>query len=115
MSDQKQPHRLVNGIVVPLTANEIAALAAEAAAYVRPAPRWEVAQLIVVRRLIAAGLLRDALAALRLDAPADDLSDAELALRESWRAATALYSDDAEVIGFLRAIGADPAVILARP
>ena len=115
MSEELPPHRVVNGCMVPLTDAEIAERAAEEAAYVRPPPRWEVPQLVVVRRLTAAGRLRAALTGLRLDEPAADLTDAELVLRESWRAAATLYSDDADVIAFLSAIGADPAVILARP
>lgn len=109
------PHRLVQGVKVPLTEAEIAARAAEEAAYVQPADRWEVPQLLVLRRLIAAGKLRHAMIALRMEAPAVDLTDAELALREMWKAAAALNSDDADAIGFFRAIGADPDAILARP
>lgn len=115
MSDIEAPHRVLNGVRVPLTGAEIAARAAEEAAYVAPPVRWEVPQLMVVRRLTAAGLLRQALAGLKLDEPASSLTDAELVLRESWRAAATLYSNDPDVIAFLTAIGANPAVILARP
>lgn len=115
MPEELPPHRLLNGVVVALTGVEIAARAAEEAAYVKAAPQWEVPQLVVVRRLTAAGLLRTALAGLKLDEPAADLTDAELTLRESWRAAATFYSDDPDVVAFLTAIGADPAVILARP
>lgn len=109
------PHRLVNGRVVPLTAAEIAERAAEEAAFVPAPARWEVPKLKVIERLAAAGRLRTAYAALKREAPIADLSDAELALRERWDAATALFNDDADVRAFLTAIGADPAVILARP
>lgn len=109
------PHRIVNGVMVLLSKDEITALAAEEAARPPRVVRWEVPQLLVVRRLIAAGKLRDALAALQLDAPAEKLTDAELALRESWRAASAINSDDPDALALLAAIRADPSVILARP
>jgi len=116
MSESDAPKRLVNGVEVLLTEDEIAAIAAEEAAIAaRPPPRWEVPQLVVVDRLVSAGKLRAALAALQMDASADALSDAELVLRERWRAASALYSDDADAIAFFTAIGADAAAILARP
>lgn len=114
MSDDV-PSRLVNGVLVPLTEVEIAARAAEEAAWAGRTVRWEVPQLVVVTRLVAAGKLRNALAALKMDAPADTLTDADLVLRERWRAAGTLYSDDPDAVAFLTAIGADPAAILARP
>ncbi len=113
--DAEQPHRMVNGVKVLLSKEEIEALAKEEAARPPRIVRWEVPQLVVVRRLIAAGKLRDALAALQLDAAAGKLTDAELALRESWRAASAINNDDPDALALLAAIGADPAVILARP
>lgn len=109
------PHRVVNGVAVPLTAEEIAARAAEEASFVAAPARWEVPQLMVLRRLIAAGKLRVAIGALRMEAPAADLTDGELALREMWKAAAAIASDDPDAIAFFTAIGADPAEILARP
>lgn len=116
MSEAKPvPHRLVNGREVPLTEAEIAARAAEEAALSVPSLRWSVPQLVVIRRLIAAGKLRTALAALKMEAPIDALTDGELALREMWKAAADLNSDDPDAIAFLTAIGAAPAVILARP
>ncbi len=86
--------------------------------YGPPAPEaapYEVPKLAVIDRLVAAGLLRSARAALKLGRPDDELSDAELALRDRWDAATAIRSDDAEVRVFLAAIGADPDIILAKP
>ena len=109
------PHRMVQGVKVPLTEAEIAARAAEEAAYVAPPRRWEVPKLVVLNRLAAAGLLRKAIVALKREARAEDLTDAELALREMWDAAVAINSDDAAATAFLSAIGADPAEILARP
>jgi hypothetical protein len=116
MSEAKPvPHRLVNGREVALTEAEIAARAAEEAAFVPPAPRWDVPKLVVIDRLRAAGKLRLAYMALRLQAPVEDLSDDELALRERWNAARDLASDDADARAFFTAIGADAAEILARP
>lgn len=114
-AEEDAPHRMVNGVKVPLSKEEINARAAEEAARPPRVVRWEVPQLVVVRRLIAAKKLRAALAALQLDAAVEKLSDAELALRESWRAASAINSDDPDALALLAAIGADPAVILARP
>jgi hypothetical protein len=115
MSETEAPHRLVNGVRVPLTAAEIAERAAEEAAYIAPPARWEVPKLLVIERLRAAGRLRVAYMALQREAPIADLTDDELALRERWDAASVLYSDDADVITFLTAIGADAATVLARP
>jgi hypothetical protein len=109
------PHRLVNGKPVPLTPAEVAARAAEEAAYVPPAQRWDVPKLLVIDRLRAAGLLRVAYMALRLEAPVADLTDDELALRERWNAARDIGSDDADAVAFFTAIGGDAAAILARP
>lgn len=109
------PHRMVNGRVVPLTAAEIAELAAQEAAYVAPPPRWDVPKLLVIERLRAVGALRTALAALRRDAQLANLTDAQLERRERWDAATVIASDDPDVTAFLAAIGVDAAVILARP
>jgi hypothetical protein len=109
------PHRMVNGTPVPLTAEEIAARAAEEAAYVAPPKRWDVPKLLVIDRLRAAGLLRLAYMALQLDTPVANLTDDELALRERWNAARDLGSDDADARAFFSAIGADADVILARP
>lgn len=118
MSDTTQaevPMRLLDGVLLPLTAAEIAERQAEEADAAARPPRWDVPKLRVVERLAAAGLLRTANLALRIDAPIADLTDAELALRERWNAAVVLANDDAQVIGFLAAIGADPVAILARP
>lgn len=93
-------------------------LANEGGTFSPPAPpapaSWEVPKLLLVDRLIAAGRLRQAYAALRLDDPATALSDGELALRERWKAAVTLRSDDADVRSLLTAVGADPDAILAR-
>jgi hypothetical protein len=109
------PHRMVNGVPVPLTEAEIAARAAEEAARVDAPLRWEVPKLLVLTRLTQAGKLRAAITGLRREARAEDLTDAELALREMWDAAAVIYSDDAAAAAFFTAIGADPAEILARP
>ena len=109
------PHRLVNGVKVLLTEAEIAARAAEEAAQPARVTRWEVPKLRIVERLRDAGVLRAAYMGLKLEASIADLTDAELAMRERWNAADAIKSDDADALALLRAIGADPAVILARP
>ena len=77
------------------------------------APRYLVPRLLVVERLEAAGKLRAALEALQLETPAADLPDPMLAVRERWLAASGIYSDDAQAIGLMQAIGADPTAILA--
>lgn len=63
-----------------------------------------VSKSIIVDRLQLAGKLGDARAA--LDA-------APLVLRERWNAISGVYADDADTIALLKAIGADPTVILA--
>lgn len=102
---------MVDGQLVP-TPPELLADAPVAPA-VPPAPAGDVAKLLVVERLEAAGLLRAALAALQIDAPAADLTDAALALRERWLAAREIARDDPGALALLAAIGADPAAILA--
>ncbi len=59
---------------------------------------------VIIDRLYEAGLLAAARKA--LDA-------APLYTRERWAARDAVFADDPESIAFLKAIGADPAVILA--
>lgn len=113
--DQAVPHRLVNGRMVIMSAEEIAARAAEESAALAAPRRWEVPKLLVLQRLTAAGKLRAAIAGLKREARAQDLTDTELALREMWDAAVAIASDDAAATAFFGAIGADPAEILARP
>jgi hypothetical protein len=115
VEDPAPTMRVLNGVLVPLTPDEIAARAAEEAAAVVAPLRWEVPKLLVLQRLAAAGKLRLAITALRREAPADDLTDAELTLREMWDAAVAISSDDAVAAAFFMGIGADPAAILARP
>lgn len=70
-----------------------------------PALRRLVPKSLVVERLHAAGKLAAAKAAL----------DADLYARERWYAPDrpAVYTDDAEAVALLLAIGADPAAILA--
>lgn len=59
---------------------------------------------VIVERLIAAGKIEAARAALAQISVAD---------QERWNAKPAVYADDARALALLRAIGADPAVILA--
>ena len=61
----------------------------------------------------AVGKLRDAMALLKLEAPATDLTDAELLLRERWLAAQKLNVLAPEVAGLLKAIGIDSSSLIA--
>jgi len=72
-----------------------------------------VSKLLVVERIGIAGKLRDARAALKIGRADAELSDAELLLRERWEAASTIAQDDAQVRGFLAALGLDPDTILA--
>ena len=123
-----EAHRTSVGIPAPVEAPLIEAIArAGGMAEVTiidpppPAPRPEpaiplpvlVSKLLVVERIGAAGKLRDARAALKISRPDDELSDAELLLRERWEAASTIAQDDAQVRGFLTALALDPDVILA--
>lgn len=83
-----------------VTQQALAAAAATTPA--APPPRREISKLVVVDRLEAAGL--------------GDVADAALTgqAKRRWNAATSLYVDDPDVVGFLQAIGADPDLILAR-
>jgi hypothetical protein len=72
-------------------------------AYVAPPVRYVLGKLLILDRLIAAGKADAAMTAL----------DAAPLMRLRWDAAVEIYSDDADVIALLTAIGADPAVILA--
>ena len=76
-------------------------------------PPGEITKLRLVEALGAAGKLRDAMARLKLDAPAIDLTDAELLLRERWLAAQSLNLHASEVATLLEAIGVDPASLIA--
>ena len=79
---------------------------AEIISYVPPpVTSWPVPKLTVVERLIAAGKLAKADAA---------LGQATLAIRKRYEAAEVIMSDNADAIALLTAIGADPAVILAK-
>lgn len=74
-------------------------------AAVQPGPdRYLVPKLVVVDRLIAAGKLAAAVAA---------LAGASLATQQRWAAAGQIYSDDPDALALLAAIGADPDAILA--
>ncbi|MBX9697815.1 MAG: hypothetical protein K2X74_00205 [Acetobacteraceae bacterium] len=75
-------------------------------------PPLLIAKLVVVERIGMAGKLREARAALQIGKPDDDLSDAALMLRERWEAASTIAQDDAQVRGFLAALGLDPDAIL---
>lgn len=77
-----------------------------------PAPPL-IPKLRVVERIGVAGKLRDARAVLKIGHPDDELSDAELLLRERWEAATTIAQDDAQLRGFLATLGLDPDAILA--
>ncbi|MFM7423290.1 MAG: hypothetical protein ACKO54_26825, partial [Alphaproteobacteria bacterium] len=71
-------------------------------------PPGEITKLRLVEALGAAGKLRDAMALLKLEAPATDLTDAELLLRERWLAAQKLNLLAPEVAPLLKALGIDP-------
>ena len=78
-----------------------------------PAPPPLIPKLLVVERIGAAGKLRDARATLKIGRPDDELSDAELLLRERWEAASTIAQDDAQLRGFLATLDLDPDQILA--
>ena len=78
-----------------------------------PAPPPPIPKLLVVERIGLAGKLRDARAALKIGRPDDDLTDAELLLRERWEAASTIAQDDAPLRGFLATLDLDPDTILA--
>ena len=76
-------------------------------------PPGEITKLRLVEFLGAAGKLRDAMALLKLEAPATDLTDAELLLRERWLAAQKLNLLAPEVAALLKAIGFDSSSLIA--
>jgi hypothetical protein len=76
-------------------------------------PPGEITKLRLVEALGATGKLRDAMALLKLEAPATDLTDAELLLRERWLAAQKLNLFAPEVAALLKAIGFDPSSLIA--
>ena len=76
-------------------------------------PPGEITKLGLVEALGAAGKLRDAMALLKLEAPAADLTDAELLLRERWLAAQKLNLFAPEVAALLKAIGFDSSSLIA--
>jgi len=76
-------------------------------------PPGEITKLRLVEALGAAGKLREAMALLKLEAPATDLTDAELLLRERWLAAQKLNVLAPEVAALLKAIGFDSSSLIA--
>jgi hypothetical protein len=76
-------------------------------------PPGEITKLRLVEALGAAGKLRDAMALLKLEASAAELTDAELLLRERWLVAQSLNLHASEVATLLEAIGVDPASLIA--
>lgn len=86
------------------TDQQRAAAAEVLATWAEPAERRMVPKGVIVERLIAAGKIEAARAALATLSVAD---------QERWNAKPAVYADDARALALLRAIGADPAVILA--
>ena len=76
-------------------------------------PPGEITKLRLVETLGAAGKLRDAMALLKLEAPATELTDAELLLRERWLAAQKLNLLAPEVATLLKAIGFDSSRLIA--
>jgi len=96
---------LRDGVLVDLSPDEEAAFVADLppTPEPEPPPRREVPKLLIVDRLIQAGLIDQAIAALSSNAVA----------RFRWDAANVVFADDEQVLGLLTAIGADPEVILA--
>jgi hypothetical protein len=76
-------------------------------------PPGEITKLRLVEVLGASGKLREAMALLKLEAPATDLTDAQLLLRERWLAAQRLDLLSPEVAPLLQAIGIEPASLIA--
>jgi hypothetical protein len=76
-------------------------------------PPGEITKLRLVEALGATGKLRDAMALLKLEAPATDLTDAELLLRERWLAAQKLNLLAPEVAPLIEALGIEPASLIA--
>ena len=69
-----------------------------------PAPRRLIEKGVIVERLIAAG---------KIEAARTALASLPVADQERWNAKPAVYADDERALALLRAIGADPSVILA--
>jgi hypothetical protein len=76
-------------------------------------PPGEITKLRLVETLGAAGKLRDAMALLKLEASATELTDAELLLRERWLAAQKLNVLAPEVAPLIEALGIEPASLIA--
>lgn len=126
-----EAHRTSIGVPAPVEAPLIEAIARaggmDAVSIIEPPPPPEppppfalpqpapplIQKLLVVERIGATGKLRDARAALKIGSPDDELSDAELLLRERWEAATTIAQDDAQLRGFLATLDLDPDQILA--
>ena len=77
-----------------------------------PSPPGEITKLRLVEALGTAGKLREAMALLKLEAPATDLTDAELLLRERWLAAQRLDLLSPEVAPLLQTIGIEPTSLI---
>lgn len=94
--------RMENGVLVDMTAEEVAALEAERAAIRRLVPKS-----LVIKRLHEAGKLVAALQV--LDLPAN------IYARERWRTPDwpNVYFDDPDLVAVLTAIGADVEAITA--
>lgn len=97
-------YKNVGGEQVAMSPEEEAATLAEWEANAPQPVRRLVSKGVIVERLITAGKIEAARAALAQLSVAD---------RERWNAKPAVYADDPRALALLRAIGADPAVILA--
>jgi hypothetical protein len=97
----------IEGKLIPLTEQELIARQED-----QMAPAAQISSTITKIRLVealaAAGKLRQAYRLLKLEAPLNDLTDAELALRERWNAAHTLDLQSAEVAPFLAALDVAP-------
>ena len=111
-----EAHRTSVGVPAPVEAPLVEAIARaggmEVVTIIEPPPP-PIPKLLVVERIGLAGKLRDARAALKIGRPDDDLTDAELLLRERWEAASTIAQDDAPLRGFLATLDLDPDTILA--
>src|SRR6266849_6437830 len=66
-------------------------------------PRLLIAKSVIIDRLQAAG---------KLNAARKALDAADLYTRERWNSRSMIYADDPTAVALIKAIGADPAVIL---
>ena len=97
-------YKNLGGEQVAMSAEEEAAIRAEWEANAPQPVRRMIPKGIIVERLIAAG---------KIDAARAALAQISVADQERWNAKPAVYADDPRALALLRAIGADPAVILA--